>query len=671
MSKKQMNVPKVGKKRENQRGANILVVDDMTVNLRLLVSILKKHGYQVRPARNGPLALSSARRAPPDLILLDIMMPRMDGYEVCRQLKADERTRDIPVIFISALNEVLDKVKAFSVGGVDYMTKPFQIEEVLARVERHLVLRNLQMTLQMKNDQLQEEIIRRKQAEQLLVEYNRTLEQKVEERTAELAEATRQAQEARVAAEAASRAKSAFLANVSHELRTPLNAILGFSQLMDRSPTLSREEQENIGIINGSGEHLLALINNILHFSKIEAGRLALHKSNFDLYRLLDELEEMFHLKANEKHLQLSFERDSDLPRYVQTDRAKLRQVLINLVDNAIKFTKQGKVSLHVRQVDSTLLHFEVQDSGVGIAPSKVNKLFGAFVQGHQGMKKEDGTGLGLPISRQFVRLMGGEMSISSSPSLPFKGGQSEGRGTLVKFDLPISVAKGSDKPKSRRVVALEPNQARYRILIVDDKWTNRQLLIKRLKPLGFCLKEASNGQEATLVWEQYSPHLIFLDMRMPVMNGYEATKRIKATTKGQATAIIALTTSILGEERGVVLSAGCDDFLPKPFSEADIFDIISKHLGVRYIYEDDPPEESPTQVEAEVEVLTAAALSALPPDWLASFHQAIFEFDLGLMLTLIDQLHNKPLANALAELTNNFEYEVILTLLQQAEEMR
>ncbi|HBY76712.1 MAG TPA: hybrid sensor histidine kinase/response regulator, partial [Cyanobacteria bacterium UBA11148] len=296
--------------------ANILIVDDTPQNLQVLSATLSEQGYKIRGVVKGQMAIRAARSSPPDLILLDIRMPEMDGYQVCEHLKADPQTRDIPVIFISALDDVFDKVKAFTVGGVDYITKPFQVEEVLARVENQLTIQRLSKQLQQQNQKLQQEIEERMKAEK--------------------------------AAEAASKAKTEFLANMSHELRTPLNAILGFSQVMSRDSALSTEQREYLGIINRSGEHLLELINDVLDLSKIEAGMISLYESNFDLYHLLDNLEEMFEIKAEQKNLQLIFIVPSNVPQYIKSDAKKLRVCLINLLGNAIKFTEYGTVTLRV-----------------------------------------------------------------------------------------------------------------------------------------------------------------------------------------------------------------------------------------------------------------------------------------------------------------------------------
>ncbi|HAX89650.1 MAG TPA: histidine kinase, partial [Cyanobacteria bacterium UBA11370] len=311
----------------------------------------------------------------------------------------------------------------------------------------------------------------------------------------------------------------------------------------------------------------------------------------------------------------------------------------------------------------ATYLMFEVSDTGAGIAPDELDSLFEAFVQTKTGKESQEGTGLGLPISRKFVQLMGGEMSVTSEV----------GKGTTFKFNIKVNIIDASDietKQPTRRIIALEPNQPRYRILIADDRYDNRQLLIKLLNPFGFELKEASNGQEAIEIWDSWEPHLIWMDMRMPVMDGYEATKQIKSTTKGQATAVIALTASSFEEERSVVLSAGCDDFLRKPFREDDIFTIMHKHIGVRYVYENLNQKDLLITEDEEQNLLTAEVFTTLPQEWVASLKQAILSIDLELSDTLIEQIRpeNNALANALKTCLDHFEYKKILNLISESE---
>jgi signal transduction histidine kinase/CheY-like chemotaxis protein len=480
-----------------------------------------------------------------------------------------------------------------------------------------------------------------------LQETFQTLEKRVKERTAELAKAKEKA-------EVANQAKSAFLANMSHELRSPLNAILGFTQIMIRSQTLPQEHIENLNIISRSGEHLLTLINQVLDLSKIEAGHMSLNEKNFDLYRLLDEVIDMFQLKANDKHLQLLFERQASVPQYVRTDEVKLRQVLINLLNNALKFTNEGTIYVRIKPVETYKLMFEVEDTGPGIAPAELDNLFKAFVQTQTGQQTQEGTGLGLAISRQFIQYMGGDIQVESQ----------EGRGTIFKFDIRVNLVEASevaepDKRLQRRVIALEAGQPHYHILIVDDKWTNRQLLIKLLKPLGFEVREAANGLEAIEIWKEFEPQLIWMDMRMPVMDGYEATQKIKATTKGQATAIIALTASTLSEQQTIALSAGCDDFLRKPFREADIFELMKKHIGVRYVYEEVVETIAPTQV------LTPEMLTVLPSEWITALREAAERADADVIYELLEQIkpEHAPLAQSIAALVDDFEFDELIEI--------
>ncbi len=491
-------------------------------------------------------------------------------------------------------------------------------------------------------------------------------------------------QQARREAEAASQAKGAFLANMSHELRTPLNAILGFTQLMDGDPNLTPGQQENLAIISSSGEHLLALINDVLEMSKIEAGRVTLQEKSFDLYEMLDSLEEMFRLRAGEKRLSLSVRRAEDVPRYVRSDEAKLRQVLSNLLGNAVKFTHEGSVALRVGMADilpttqygAATLHFEVEDTGPGIAAEELAMIFDPFVQASAEQQAREGTGLGLSISRQYARLMGGDLVVSSDP----------GHGSLFGFDVQVGLtdaAKVEAAWPKRQVLGLAPDQQApdggpYRLLIVEDRETNRQLLVKLLTglgppPLGFEVREAVNGQEALEVWERWKPHLIWMDMRMPIMDGHEATQRIKATTKGQETVIIALTATAFEEDRAEILAEGCDDFVRKPFRKDEIFDMLAKHLGVQFIYEEELVPRG--RVEAAGPDIRpdaappAEALSALPPDWRTELQQATMRADLNQMLNLIEQIRdqNPDLADRLARMALDFEYRVLLALIEKA----
>lgn len=489
-------------------------------------------------------------------------------------------------------------------------------------------------------------------------------------------------QRAAIAADAANQAKSEFLANMSHELRTPLNAILGFTQLMNRNSSLIPQHQEHLKIINQAGEHLLSLINDILEMSKIEAGRTIFNPTSFHLISLLRNLEAMLKVQAQTKGLELSFELDSNLPEMIISDESKLRQVLINMLGNAIKFTQSGGVTLRAKlapylntnsrtnsplftQPPSTLC-IEIADTGSGIAPEEMNQLFQPFSQTETGRKSQQGTGLGLPISRKFVQLMGGEIQVSSTM----------GVGSVFSFEIQILEINTTPEPPVQtpgQVIGLDFDQERYRILVVDDAVNNRRFLVTLLSEIGFEIREAENGEEAIALWSSWDPHLICMDMRMPVLDGYQATQKIKASLKGQDTVIIALTASAFEEERKGILACGCDDFLHKPFREEVLLEKISTHLGVRYRYQPEIPQNSPTSSPTPTllnpdEIKTY--LSQMPPEFVTELHQSACQgYDEGIfeLLELIPA-ENSPLAHTLRELTKNFDFEMIIELTEQEE---
>ena len=513
-----------------------------------------------------------------------------------------------------------------------------------------------------------------RRSHQELATYAQTLEHKVRERTIALegrtlalAEKTTQLEgqatqllAARDAAEAANRAKSSFLAHMSHELRTPLNAILGFTQLMARSATLPSEHQESVRIVNRSGEHLLSLIENVLDFSKIEAGKIDIQPCDFNLYELLEDLEEMFYLQARNKGLALTLEVAADVPECVQTDKVKLRQILINTIGNSIKFAQVGRVEIEVSakcqqdpDLDRAIVCIAVNDTGPGIAPEELDRLFEPFMQTQAGRQVGQGTGLGLAIVRQFVERMGGRVTVESEV----------GAGTQFNFEIPVDVIEGNtglERGRHQRAIALEGDRQPPRILIVDDGRENRRLLSQILEPVGFEVREAQHGAEAIAIWESWHPHFIWMDVRMPVIDGPEATRVIRAkerarhspngkASKPQQTAIVALSADARPDADERMLAVGCNAVVHKPLQADEALDIIARYLGISYqtARPTPTPQTDAPQTQAATEVISQPNLKAsltelqsiLPPQWFDELNHAAIAIDNEWILQLLQQI--------------------------------
>ena len=463
---------------------------------------------------------------------------------------------------------------------------------------------------------------------------------------------------AKDSAEAANRAKSAFLANMSHEIRTPMNAILGFSQLLLRDRNLDARQNQYLETINRSGEHLLALINDILEMSKIEAGRTSLNLTTLDLPDLLNELEMMFRIRTDGKRLSFSVEQIGRVPRYIVGDINKLRQVFINLLGNAVKFTERGGIVLRARvdrgDTAGPGLRFEVEDTGPGISADELHKLFHYFEQTGTGQQAGTGTGLGLAISREFVRLMGGDITVSSQV----------GEGSTFAIQLPLneSVARAVHATEPpRQVLRLLPGQPECRVLVSDDVADNRELLVQLLEPIGFLVRLVNDGAQAVREFEQWRPHLILMDFRMPVMNGCEAIRRIRGSAGGTEPKIIALTASALDENRQELLGVGADDFIGKPFRESELFQKIHSLLGVEYVYAD----AGTCHVLDAAGELTPESVARLPQEYVRHMRDAVIGADLDQLLASIREVEtfDQGAADGLRKLAEHFEYQKLLDL--------
>jgi len=462
-------------------------------------------------------------------------------------------------------------------------------------------------------------------------------------------------------AEAANQAKSVFLANMSHELRTPLNAILGFTNLMRKTPNTTSDQMEKLNIISNSGENLLSLINNVLDISKIEAGHMVREDTVVNLKQILQDIESLMSIRIYGKGLNFDMALSPNLPEEITIDSGKLRQVLTNLIANAVKYTEKGGVSLKVMMVEQksaqlVRLRFEVEDTGLGIRREDQEVIFSPFEQIGNQPATESGTGLGLAICKQYVELMDGHIGVTSEP----------GKGSLFHFEIlvrtPATSEKTITKPLHGRVTGLAKGQKRYRILIAEDRLENRLLLHSLLEPLGFDLREAINGQEAVEQFEQWRPHLIWMDIRMPVMSGLEATKRIKESESGVDTKIVAITAHALEEERIEILEAGCDDFIRKPYRDTEIFGALAKHLSVRFLYAE---EEEPAATIGEDD-LDLEQLGKISPDLIENLREAVVRLDEGHCLKVAGMIsdYNYELGRCLRRMVEDLQYRKILMTL-------
>ncbi len=511
-----------------------------------------------------------------------------------------------------------------------------------------------------------------KRREQELRRHRDHLEDLVQERTGELEKSNalllqevaerRDAQlaaaKAREVADAANKAKSIFLANMSHEIRTPMNAILGFTQLMQRDRSLDQVHVENLDTINRSGEHLLALINDILEISKIEAGRIRITLTVFDLHGLLDDLLMMFAVRSQAKRLRLNMEYAENLPQFIRTDAGKLRQVLVNLLGNAVKFTETGGISLRAKIKNSdkgSLLVVEVEDTGCGIAPEEQDAVFQAFKQTVAGIEAKGGTGLGLAISQEYIILLGGTITLQSEP----------GKGSLFSFSIPVEPAESNcstgGQEKIPAVVCLQPEQPAYRVLVVDDSDANRAFLARMLALIGFQVLEAINGHEAVELVDNWQPHIILMDINMPVMDGYEATGIIKA--RSNDIPIVAVTASVFEDDFKKIMEVGCDSYIRKPFKEQEILNVIQEYTSVKYIYEQDTSDQD----QLPDTPIMATDLTSLSNDLRSRMIHAATALEADTLLELIDEIDtNAPsLTSRLRAMIDRYAFQELANLLR------
>ncbi len=506
------------------------------------------------------------------------------------------------------------------------------------------------------------DISERKRAE-VEISYNSA---QLEAANRQLHDTNAQLEQAKADAEAANRAKSTFLSTMSHEIRTPMNAILGYTQLMLRDPNLSTEAKSNLRIISRSGEHLLSLINDVLDMSKIEAGRAQINPETFSPSRLLGDLNSMFRFRAQAKGLRFEAVMDGEGVPYVVADEGKIRQALINLIGNAIKFTRRGQIAAHVtleqRITNQLWLSARVEDTGPGISVEDQKRLFEPFCQAKDALNTSEGTGLGLAITRRYARLMGGDVTVSSRV----------GSGSVFLLEVPVErgdagVAAKQSPP--RRVIGLTAEMRGPKILIVDDQIENRDWLAKLLTSIGFSVRSADNGEAAIRNWEEWKPQLILMDMHMPVMDGLEATRKIKGNPRGKETVIVALTASAMDDDREAAFQSGANDFLSKPCHEDELLKTIGDRLNIEYEYEEKNRDDE-SRLHAEGEALSAERLGILPQELLNKLRNATLAGDkkeLDRLILEIGEIADVGIAQLLQGLANNYDYDALTRLLDAA----
>lgn len=652
--------------------ATLLIVEDSATQAEMLKYVLEEKGFEVLIASNGKKALEVLNDRIPDLIISDVVMPQMNGYELCKALKTNNKWQNIPIILLTTLSDTQDVIMGLE-SQADYFISKNQDQTALC--QRIQVILEKGETIQPSQNYYEEKIsydgiahtIRStpyKTLNLLLTIYEMALtknhelqrtqmwlQEEINGRTL-LEEELKKAKDA---AETANRAKSTFLSSMSHEIRTPMNAILGFSQLMLRENNIMPLQKERLETINRSGEHLLSLINDILDISKIEAGRIVINNTTVDIPALLRDMESMFRVRTNSKDLRLIFEISDTLEKYLMVDEGKFRQILMNLISNAIKFTREGGIAIRAKtqldQSEKISLIIEVEDTGPGIEDD-FDMLFKMFEQTKTGLEA-GGTGLGLAISREFARLMGGDITVSSK------------MGIGSCFRLTLSLDKGDvDNLREiiyqKKVMGLEPGSQHVKILVVDDKKENREFLLELLKSVGFEVREAESGNQAIEVFLMWQPQLIMMDLKMPGMDGIEATRKIKSMEGGEKTHIIMVTATAFDDDLHTLLVSGAQMHIRKPFRINEIYEAIGKCIDVQYTYEDEI-----TPDEKESEIFYVETLKMLPETLMDSLKEAASNAQLDRLLELIElsQTHDQKLAKHMNILANSFQYDRLITL--------
>ncbi len=594
--------------------SKILIVEDSKTQAIVLQGLLVENGYDVSVAFGGLEAKAYLENFLPDIIITDIVMPDINGYELCRIIRDNERTKNIPIMLLTSLASPDDIIEGLKSGADNFITKPFDKAGLLARISYILLNKQLReaqpsslgLNLYFAGHQ---HLINAERAQILdlffssydaAIQKHRQLEATVRElsETQEfLYDARKEAESAVQEAEQAKEARGLFLANITHDLRSPLSAIIGIADLLSETP-LQAEQKEYATIIKNAGESLLAQINNILDFSKIDAGMLELESIDFDLYEQVNIASSIFIKEVSDKNIQLEINIAPEVPQFLIGDESKLRQIFINLLSNAVKYTAKGGVTFNISCIDCTngetaKLRFEVVDTGIGITEDRQQTLFQAFVQGHKSASRiYGGTGLGLAIVKQLVTRMGGTITLTSEPGL--------GSTFAFEIEFPVSNEEATRNAKMQKEngimqtqrILLLPEKEKSdltkdtkKILVVEDSKVYQRLEREMLASWGFTFEMAENGQEACRIFRERGNEfsLVLMDCQMPVMDGFQATAGIREIEKSQNTAkpvpVIALTAGNNQTDMTLYLNAGMNDCLEKPLKKKQLEECLARWL--------------------------------------------------------------------------------------------
>jgi len=539
---------------------NVMVIDDDILLSDTLKDIIVARGNQVKTFTSAEAAIEEYQKTFYSMIIIDIGLPGMDGLECCRQIRAIPKGKYSVLLVTTGMTHPDSLRKSLDAGADDYLKKPFNLDLLKIRLE-----------------------IAEKHG---LDRLERML-------------ADKELQRARKMAESASMAKNNFLASVSHELRTPLNGILGYTQILKRDTKMMPKQVQAIKTIHECGEHLLTMINDVLDFSSIESQKLLIFPKPFDFYILLHNIVSIFRMKSLQKGLNFNYQPDDNIPRYVSADEKRLRQILFNLLSNALKHTIFGHITFRVRK-QNKMIRFEVEDSGIGIPEDRIEEIFLPFHQLHDERIQREGAGLGLSITRTIIRMMGSDIHVKSR----------HGEGTTFYFQLELPEAEADEDADEMQDQGTQPYISGYhgavkKILIAEDIDQNRLFIRDILEPIGFAIKEAVNGMEAVRTSYSFVPDLILMDLVMPVMQGIEATRKIRSIPTLKDTKIIAVTANISHKAQQECFKAGFDDYITKPVQIDELLELIQEHLHLSWTNDvtsntesqDDEQLESPSIV--------------------------------------------------------------------------